>query len=65
ELEKIKAQEKGELREFAEAAAVGGGRIYPIRREEVAGEREKGANARRFYEIVQSLNETIKNWKGT
>ncbi|HUL32002.1 MAG TPA: cytochrome b/b6 domain-containing protein [Thermodesulfobacteriota bacterium] len=65
ELEKIKAQEKRELRGFAEAAAVGGGRIYPIRREEVAGEREKSANARRFYEIVQSLNETIKNWKGT
>jgi cytochrome b subunit of formate dehydrogenase len=65
ELEKIKARERGELREFAEAAAVGGGRIYATRREKVEKEREKGPSIRRFYGIVQGFNENIKNWKGT
>ena len=61
ELEKIKAQPKGELKEFAGAAAVGGGRVYPIHQDEG----EKGPSIRRFYGIVQSFNEAIKNWKGT
>lgn len=65
ELEKIKARERGELREFGEAAAVGGGRIYATRREKVEKEREKGPSIRRFYGIVQGFNENIKNWKGT
>ncbi len=65
ELEKIKARERGELREFSEAAAVGGGRIYASRREKVEKEREKGPSIRRFYGIVQGFNENIKNWKGT
>ena len=63
ELEKIKAQKKGELTEFTEAAALGGGRVYAIRREKV--EEEKSSPLRRLYEIVQGFNETIKNWKGT
>jgi cytochrome b subunit of formate dehydrogenase len=65
ELEKIKAQQKGELKEFAEAAAVGGGRVYAIHREKIEKGGEKGPSIRRLYGIVQGFNETIKNWKGT
>jgi hypothetical protein len=65
ELEKIKAQQKGELKEFTEAAAVGGGRVYAIRREHVEQEGGKGRSPRRLYGIIQGFNETIKNWKGT
>jgi cytochrome b subunit of formate dehydrogenase len=65
ELEKIKAREKGELKEFAEAAAVGGGRVYGIRREKIEKEGGKPLSLRGFYGIVQRFNETIKNWKGT
>jgi cytochrome b subunit of formate dehydrogenase len=64
ELEKIKAGEKGKLVEFGEAAAVGGGRVYSIPREKVEKEGEKGSPIRRLYGIVQSFNETIKNWRG-
>lgn len=60
ELEKIKAERKGKLVEFGEAAAAGGGKVYPLRREG----REKTSSIRRFYGIVQDLNETIKGWKG-
>ncbi len=60
ELEKIKASEKGKLVEFGEAAAVGGGRVYPLQRDS----KEKVSSLRRFYGVVQDLNETIKNWKG-
>lgn len=65
ELEKIKAQQKGGLKEFGEAAAVGGGRVYAIRREKVEEGGENAPSIRRFYGVVQSFNETIKNWKGT
>jgi cytochrome b subunit of formate dehydrogenase len=65
ELERIKAQQKGELKEFTEATAAGGGRVYAIRREQAEREGGKGPSPRRFYEIVQGFNETIKNWKGT
>lgn len=64
ELEKIKAGEKGKLVEFGEAAAVGGGRVYNIPREKLEKEGEKGSPIRRLYGIVQSFNETIKNWRG-
>ena len=64
ELERLKAGEKGKLVEFGEAAAVGGGRVYTIPREKVEKEGEKGSPLRRLYGIVQSFNETIKNWKG-
>ena len=62
ELEKIKAQQRGEFQEFPEAAAQGGG--YATRREGEGGE-GKNPSARRFYGIVQGFNEMIKNWKGT
>jgi hypothetical protein len=65
ELEKIKAQQGGELKEFGEAAAVGGGRVYAIHREKEEKLGEKSSSIRRFYGIVQGFNETIKNWKGT
>jgi cytochrome b subunit of formate dehydrogenase len=65
ELEKIKARERGELKEFGKAAAVGGGRIYATRREKVEEQKQKGPSIRRFYGIVQGFNENIKNWKGT
>jgi cytochrome b subunit of formate dehydrogenase len=64
ELEKIKAQQKGELKEFPKAAAVGGGRVYAIRREKVEGGGERAPSLRSFYGVVQRFNETIKNWKG-
>jgi hypothetical protein len=53
------------LKEFPEAAAVGGGRVYAIRREKIQGEEAKSPSARSFYSIVQGFNEMIKNWKGT
>jgi cytochrome b subunit of formate dehydrogenase len=63
ELEKIKAQQKGELKEFSEAATVRSGRVYAIHRKKI--EEEKGSPIRRLYGIVRGFNETIKNWKGT
>jgi cytochrome b subunit of formate dehydrogenase len=65
ELEKIKAQERGELTEATQAAAVESGKGYAIRREKGEGGGEKAPSPRSFYEIVQRFNETIKNWKGT
>jgi cytochrome b subunit of formate dehydrogenase len=61
ELEKIKAEQKGKLVDFGEAAAVGGGRVYPLHRE---GE-EKTSSPRGFFGTVRNLNEKIKEWKGT
>lgn len=65
ELEKIKAREKGELKEFSEAAAVGGGRVYGMRREKIEKEGGKPLSVSGFYGLVQRFNEAIKNWKGT
>ncbi len=65
ELEKIKARQRGELKEFPEAAALGGGRVYAIRREKVEGEEGRRPSVRSVYGIVQGFNEMIKNWKGT
>lgn len=65
ELEKMKAQERGGLKDFAEAASTGGGRVYAIPREKVEGDRKKPLSVGGFYGVVQRLNETIKNWKGT
>jgi cytochrome b subunit of formate dehydrogenase len=59
ELEKIKA-EKGRLVDFGEAAAVGGGRVYPLHRER----EEKTSSPGGFFGTVRDLNEKIKNWKG-
>jgi len=60
ELEKIKDRERGELKEFGEAAAVGGGRVYPL-----PEGKEKGFSLRRLVGTVKDLNETMKDWKGT
>jgi cytochrome b subunit of formate dehydrogenase len=65
ELEKIEAHPKGELKEFGEAAGAGGGRVYTVRREAIEKEGKRNLSLRRFYGVVQSFNETIKNWKGT
>ncbi len=61
ELEKLKAEAKGRIVEFGEAAREGG-KVYPLRPE---GEVKSPRSIRRLYSIVQSLNETIKGWKGT
>ena len=53
------------MKEFPEAAAVGGGRVYAVRREKAEREEGKSPSVRRFYGIVQGFNEMIKNWKGT
>jgi len=60
ELEKIKARERGELKDFGETAATGGGRVYPL-----PEGKEKGFSLRRLVGTVKDLNETIKDWKGT
>jgi len=65
ELEKIKAREKGELKEFGEVAAGRGVRVYATRREKVEKEKGKPLSVRGLYGSVQRFNETIKNWKGT
>jgi len=63
ELEKIKAQERGELKEFGKAAAVGSGKVYPLHREE--GRKGKIFSFRQLFGNVQDLNESMKDWKGT
>jgi len=60
ELERIKAQERGELKEFKETAAVGRGKVYASHREV----RGKGFSVRRLFGSMQDFNESIKNWKG-
>jgi cytochrome b subunit of formate dehydrogenase len=60
ELEKIKARERGEPKEFGEAAVAGGGRVYPL-----PEGKEKGFSLRRLVGTVKDLNETMKDWKGT
>jgi len=58
ELERIEAEQKGKLVEFGEAAAAGGGKVYPLTREGGKG------SLRRFYGSVHDLNRKIKDWKG-
>ncbi len=60
ELEKIKAWQKEEMKEFGKAAAVGGGRIFPFPLER----RGKSFSLRQFYGTVKDLNDTMKDWKG-
>jgi cytochrome b subunit of formate dehydrogenase len=59
ELEKIKEEQEGELKEFDETRNAGGGRVYPLHKEG----RER-LTVRRFYGMIQGMNESIKNWKG-
>jgi cytochrome b subunit of formate dehydrogenase len=61
ELERIKAEERGKLVEFGEAAAVGGGRVTPLLR---ISEEKKDFSLRRLFTTIKDYNETIKNWKG-
>jgi cytochrome b subunit of formate dehydrogenase len=61
ELERIKAEEKGKLVEFREAAAVGGGRVIPPRH---TGEEKRNFSVRRLFTTIKGFNETIKNWRG-
>jgi cytochrome b subunit of formate dehydrogenase len=61
ELERIKAEEKGKLVEFGEAAAVGGGRVIPLLHTD---EKKKGSSLRQLFDTVKNFNETIKNWRG-
>jgi cytochrome b subunit of formate dehydrogenase len=61
ELERIRAEEKGKLVEFKEAAAAGGGRVIPLLHTE---EEKKGSSLRQLFNTVKDFNETIKNWKG-
>jgi hypothetical protein len=60
ELEKLKAESKGNLTGFNEAAAAGGGRIYPAH----PAEGEKTSPILRLYGTIQDLNRGIKDWKG-
>lgn len=62
ELERIKAHPQGELKDFGEATVAGGGRVYGIPRESI---KKEVPSFRRFYGMIQTFNETMKNWKGT
>ena len=60
ELEKLKAESKGDLTGFDEAKAAGGGRVYPPH----PVEGEQVSPIRRLYGTIQDLNRGIKGWKG-
>ena len=60
ELERLKAAQRGELAEFGEAAAAGGGRVYPLH----PNAERKTPSIRTLYETIQDLNRGIKDWKG-
>ena len=60
ELERLKAQPKGDLTGFGEAAAAGGGKVYPPH----PVEGEQVSPIRRLYGTIQDLNRGIKGWKG-
>lgn len=65
ELEKIKAQERGELLGLGEAAAMRSARVYAIPRNKTREEKKKPFTIGGFFGAVQRFNETMKNWKGT
>ncbi len=60
ELEKLKAQEKGEWKEFKEREAVGKVKVlhFPQPRQ------EREFSIRGIYKSVRDFNESMKNWKG-
>ncbi len=60
ELERIRAEEKGKLVEFGEAATVGGGRVIPLH----PGEERSGSPLRKLFNTVKDFNETMKRWRG-
>lgn len=61
ELEKIKSQERGKVIEFPEPISRDKDEAYSIYEK---GREEKKGKISRLYEIVQDLNEAIKDWKG-
>jgi cytochrome b subunit of formate dehydrogenase len=61
ELERIKAEERGNLAEFKEAAAMGGGRVMPSVH---FHEEKKDLSLKRLVKTIKSFNVNIKNWKG-
>lgn len=61
ELERAKSEETERFIEFDEAASEGGGKVYYLYRER----RNTPISIKRFYSIVNDLNERIKSWKGT
>jgi cytochrome b subunit of formate dehydrogenase len=60
ELERLKTERKRELTGFGEAAAAGGGRVYPLH----PAEGRKVFSIWRLYGTLQDLNREIKDWKG-
>lgn len=59
ELERIKAEERGKLVSIDEGSGSGGGKVYPLHQE------GRGRfSVKTLYQVVQHLNESIKNWKG-
>jgi cytochrome b subunit of formate dehydrogenase len=58
ELERLEAEQK--LSEFEEAAAMGGGKVYPF----PPDGKKSAFSFRRVYGAVKDLNENIKNWRG-
>jgi cytochrome b subunit of formate dehydrogenase len=60
ELERLKKEERGELVGVKAAAAMGGGRVYPLRRE---GER-KVSPIGKLYGSFLDFKRGIKDWKG-
>ena len=60
ELERLRKEEQGELVGVKEAAAKGGGRVYPLRRE---GEK-KVSPIHRLYGSIRDFNRGVKDWKG-
>jgi len=60
ELKRLRKEEQGELVGVKEAAAKGGGRVYPLRRE---GEK-KVSPIHRLYGSIRDFNRGVKDWKG-
>ena len=65
ELEKIKARERGELRESPETVVMVDRKAYALQHQRIKKEGWEPLSIRGFYGIVQRFNETIKSWKGT
>lgn len=62
ELERLKAEARARVSELDEAAGTEKKKVYLFPQK--GGERESHISIRRLYQMVQSINETIRNWKG-
>ncbi len=60
ELERIKAQEKGEWKESQEREVAGKGKVLPFPRPR----QERVISIRGIFNSVRNFNESIKNWQG-